>query len=536
MTSIVAPIFVQSVDAVLPQIADAVKQGADMIELRCDEANREIIEEILTRPEVRCKPIIATVRAKAEGGLFSGSEADRLNLILHACRLKPDYVDIEFDTWRKNPDFIGQAVPLLAEDPTDTSGRPKLILSNHDFSSRPADLQQRLTAMAEVSSACIIKAAYQAENLIDALEAFRLYEELPQTIRKPLVIIAMGEAGLITRILAAKYNAAFTFALPAGSATTAPGQPKITELIHTYRFRSQVRNSPVYGVIGWPVSHSVSPMIHNAGFHAAGLPGVYVPLPVEPEYEAFCATVTAMRALRDFNFRGASVTIPHKAHAARYLESSGGMLDETSARIGVINTLYFPSDGTVGGTNSDWHGAIEAMRAATGWNLTDLAFKRVAVLGAGGAARAMVAGFASLGATVVVYNRTLKRAQELAYEFNGKIGHVSAALLDEFARTNCCVVINCTPAGMFPHVKTIPVDDMTAINSSTVVFDTVYNPRRTRFLDLAAKQGAQTIEGLEMLVRQAVIQFEGFTGKSAPLRVMRVAAEAALERRLSLPP
>ena len=530
MTSIVAPIFVRSADAVLPQIAEAVKQGADMIELRCDEANHETIEAILTRPEARCKPIIVTVRAKAEGGLFSGNEADRLDLILHACRLKPDYVDVEFDTWRENPDFPAQAVPLLAKDATDPSGRPKLILSAHDFLSRPADLQQRLTAMAEIPSACLIKAAYHAKNLIDALEAFGLYEELPQTIRKPLVIIAMGEAGLITRILAAKYNAAFTFAVPAGSATTAPGQPTITELIRTYRFRSQVRNSPVYGVIGWPVSHSISPMIHNAGFQSAGCPGVYVPLPIEPEYEAFFSAVTALRGLRDFNLRGASVTIPHKAHAARYLENAGGVLDETSARIGVINTLYFPSDGTVGGTNSDWYGAIEAMRAATGWNLSDLAFKRVAVLGAGGAARAMVAGLASLGATVVVYNRTLKRAQELAYEFNGKIGHVSAALLNEFASTNCSVIINCTPAGMFPNVKTIPVDDMTAINSSTVVFDTVYNPRRTRFLDLSARQGAQTIEGLEMLVRQAVIQFEVFTGKTAPLGVMRVAAEAALAR------
>ena len=531
MTDIVAPIFVESVQAVLPQIADAVKQGADMIELRCDQANCAIIEALLARPDVRCKPIIVTIRTKAEGGLFTGSEADRLKLILDACRLKPEYVDIEYETWRNNPEFVAQAVPLLAKDPTDNSGRPKLILSTHDFSSRPADLPRRMKAMAEISSACIIKAAYQAENLVEALEAFRLYEELPKVISKPLVIIAMGEAGLVTRILASKYNAAFTFAIPTGSATTAPGQPTIADLIHTYHFKSQVRSAPVYGVMGWPVSHSISPMIHNAGFHAVGFPGVYVPLAVAPEYEAFCATLAAMRGLRDLNFRGASVTIPHKAHAARYLESSGGVLDETSARIGVINTLYFPSDGSVGGTNSDWYGAIEAVRAATGWKLTELALKRVAVLGAGGAARAMVAGMASLGATVVVYNRTLKRAQELAYEFNGKIGHVSAALLDEFSKTNCCVVINCTPAGMWPDVKAVPVDDLTVISSNMVVFYTVYNPRRTRFLDIAAKQGAQTIEGLEMLVRQAVIQFEGFTGKSAPLSVMRVAAEAALEHR-----
>ena len=531
MTSIVAPVFVRSVQAALPQVLAAIKQGADMLELRCDEAAREVVEEILARPDVRCKPTILTIRAKAEGGLFSGSESERLRLIQHACRLTPDYVDIEYDTWRKNPEFAAELLPLLAAADDHVSRKPKLILSNHDFSSRPADLQQRLLAMADITPVRIVKAAYQAQNLLDALEALRLYQELPKIISQSLVIIAMGEAGLITRILAAKYNAAFTFAVPAGSATTAPGQPTITDLIHTYRFKRQQRNWPLYGVIGWPVAHSISPMIHNAGFDSIDFSGVYVPLPVEPEYEAFRTAITAMRELPELNFCGASVTIPHKANAARYLQSHSGLLDDTSARIGVINTLYFPPHGPIRGTNSDWCGAIEALRVGTNWSLTDLAHKRVAVLGAGGAARAIVAGLATLGSTVIIYNRTLKRAQELAHEFNGNTGHVSAAQLDEFGATPCNVVINCTPAGMVPHVTTLPVNDIRAIDSSMVVFDTVYNPRRTRFLLVAGDRGAKTIEGLEMLLRQAVVQFEGFTGQSAPLGVMRIAAEAALDRK-----
>lgn len=531
MTNIVAPVFVRTVDAALPQIAAAVRQGADMIELRCDEADSETIASMLARPEVRSKPVIVTIRGRAEGGLFSGTEAERLSLIARACRFQPEYVDIEYDAWRQNPEFVAEMWPMLAEADDNGSGKPQLILSNHDFTARPADLRQRLLAMAGVKAARIIKAAYKAINLSDALEALRLYHELPKIIPQPLVLIAMGEPGLITRILAAKFNAAFTFAVSTGGDTTAPGQPTIAELMHIYRFKQQQRDWPVYGVIGWPVSHSISPMVHNAGFKAVNFPGVYVPLPVEPEYDAFDSTVTAMRELPEFNLRGVSVTIPHKAHAARYLESQGGMQDDTSARIGVINTIYFPEHGQISGTNSDWFGAIEAVRAGTGWNLTDMAQKRIAVLGAGGAARAIVAGFASLGATVVVYNRTVKRAQALAFEFNGKSGQVSAAQLDEFSPNCCNILINCTSAGMAPDVKSIALENPDVINSTMVVFDTVYNPRRTRLLSIAAERGAKTIEGMEMFLRQAMVQFEGFTGSASPLRIMRMAAEAALERK-----
>jgi 3-dehydroquinate dehydratase/shikimate dehydrogenase len=531
MTDIVAPIFVRSTQAALPQVVAAVNQGADMLELRCDEASGEAIADILARPEVRCKPVIVTIRAKAEGGLFSGSESERLRQILFACRLKPDYVDIEYDTWRQNADFVAEVLPLLAEAGKAASGKPKLILSNHDFSSRPINLKARLLAMAGIAAVQIVKAAYKAESLADALEALRLYQELPEQIRQPLVIIAMGEAGLITRLLAAKYAAAFTFAVPSGCAMTAPGQPTIKDLIHTYRFKKQRPDWPVYGVIGWPVAHSISPMIHNAGFDAVDVPGVYVPLPIAPEYQCFHSTVNALRELPALNLRGASVTIPHKANAAKFLLGHGGVLDDTSARIGVINTLYFPHGGPIRGTNSDWCGAIDALRDGMQWSLGDLVQRRIAVLGAGGAARAIVAGLATLGANVTIYNRTLKRAQELAHEFNGKTGSVSAAQLDELRRTKCNVIINCTPAGMSPHEHTVPIDDFHVIDSSMVIFDTVYNPRRTRLLDIAARRGAKTIEGLEMLLRQAVVQFEGFTGKPAPLSVMRVAAEAALDRK-----
>jgi 3-dehydroquinate dehydratase/shikimate dehydrogenase len=530
MTSIVAPIFVRTPDAALPQIAAAAQQGADMVELRCDEASEDTISVLLTNPEVRRKPVILTLRAPAEGGLGTDAESARLQRLIHACQFNPDYVDIEYNTWQANPQFVAQITPILAASTDDASGRPKLILSNHDFSTRPPGLRERLLAMARIKPACIIKAAYKAADLADALEALRLYQELPQTVSQSLVIIAMGEAGLITRLLAAKYNAAFTFAVPAGLATTAPGQPLIADLIKIYRFHQQQLNWPVFGVIGWPVSHSISPMIHNAGFQAIDFPGVYIPLPIAPEYGAFLQSLETMRRLPGLNLRGVSVTIPHKANAARYLAECGGEVDDTSGRIGVLNTLFFPANGIIKGTNSDWCGALDALQAGTGWSLSQLVGKKIAVLGAGGAARAIVAGLASVGASVVVYNRTLARAQELAFEFNGKAGPVVAASSTEFSRTQCQVVINCTPAGMTPHIMTLPMDDPSVIHAGMVVFDTVYNPRRTRLLEIAAARGAVTIEGLEMLLRQAAVQFAGFTHEHPPLAIMRMAGEGALQR------
>ncbi|MGC8623644.1 MAG: type I 3-dehydroquinate dehydratase [Phycisphaerae bacterium] len=529
MTDIVAPVFARTVAAALPRIAIAHQQGADMIELRCDEASGETIMALLAHPQIRIKPVIVTIRSKAEGGLFPGSELQRLALLAQTCRWQPDYIDIEYEAWRAHPEMVRKILPLLADRNDDRRGKPRLILSYHDLAARPADLRERLVAMAKIVPARIIKAAYQAANLPDALEALRLYHDLRETITQPLVLIAMGDAGLITRLLAAKYDAAFTFAVPFGDDTTAPGQPTIRDLMEIYRFKKQQRSWPVFGVAGWPVAHSISPVIHNAGFEAVDFAGLYVPLPIMPPYESFRGTVELLRQTPELNLQGLSVTIPHKANAARYVKDDGGTLDETSTRIGVINTVYFHENNQTRGVNSDWIGAINALRAGTGWNHNALARKHIAVVGAGGAARAIVAGLASLGVTVVIYNRTLQHAEELAAEFNGKTGQVWAAPLAQFFTTDCAVVINCTPAGMAPCTESLPVANPEVLHSGMVVFDTVYNPRRTRFLEIAAARGATIIEGLEMLLYQAVVQFEGFTGKPAPLKIMRAAAETALE-------
>ena len=287
----------------------------------------------------------------------------------------------------------------------------------------------------------------------------------------------------------------------------------------------------MFGVAGWPVGHSLSPHIHNAGFDATGTDGVYIPLPIRPEYEAFCAAIEAMRGVDGMNLRGLSVTIPHKENAFRYVTESKGTIDEISRSIGVINTVLWGAGGKLRGLNSDYSGALDALVTAWQGQRGDVRGKRIAVIGAGGAARAIVAALAAHGASVVVYNRTQEKAEALAREFGKEgQGNVVAGPWEELCDSRCEAYINCTPLGMHPNIKTSPIEGDPAWTEQTVVFDTVYNPLETKFLKLAKKKGAKTIPGTEMFVRQAAIQFREFTGKEAPVDLFRQVLLEALNR------
>ena len=136
MTDIVAPIFVRTVDAALPRIVEAYQQGADMIELRCDEASGETIRSLLVHPQIRIKPVLVTIRSRAEGGLFPGSEVERLRLLMQTCRWQPDYIDIEYETWRTHPEAVREILPLLADREDHHRGKPRLLPANRDITAR----------------------------------------------------------------------------------------------------------------------------------------------------------------------------------------------------------------------------------------------------------------------------------------------------------------------------------------------------------------------------------------------------------------
>lgn len=379
-----------------------------------------------------------------------------------------------------------------------------------------------------------------------------------------MIALAMGRFGLMSRVLAPKFGGFLTFASLRKQSTTAPGQPTVGELLNTYRFRSITAKTRVYGVIGDPVEHSMSPLVHNAGFEAIGsdswdvsgdkdggerapFDGVYLPLPVPKEYEHFKASLSALIDHPRLDFHGCSVTIPHKQHLVRFARDRMDGGDDHPWEIdalacGAANTLVITRDRVglpIGAKvmNTDAGAAAECLRGPLGIApAANFAGKRVVLVGAGGVARAIAAGLLSVGADVIVMNRTRGNAEAVVADLSASgltknSGSIAAADLTELAQTRCDALVNCTPMGMSggPASKESPisVEYLRKSSPDAVVMDTVYNPISTPLLEQAALAGFKTIDGVQMFVRQAGMQFEAWTGRAAPVSLFdRVCREA----------
>jgi 3-dehydroquinate dehydratase/shikimate dehydrogenase len=507
MTKIACPIFITADLDLEETFAAANDAGADWIELRCDQSSeKQMLEAIDESP----RPVIVTVRPTWEGGKYNGPENKRIGLLESAIEAGADFIDIELVALERDKKIL----PRL-QDAAEKSGT-RIIISHHDFAGRPKDVNdcmRRLSAFKNPGG--IRKLVWQAQSILCAIDALSM-------CNKDQLVIAMGEEGVISRILAKVANAPFTFGTIETGKESAPGQITIEKLRNLYRWEKQNPKSPVCGVVGWPVGHSVSPHIHNAGFDSINSDAVYVPLAIREDYNSFAAAIDALRKI--VALKGLSVTIPHKENALRYANENAATIDPIAAKLGVSNTLVF--DGKkIHATNTDYHGALDALLAAMNADRTALAGIEVAILGAGGAARAIVSALADAGAKVTIYNRTFERAQELAKTFS-----VNAEPWENLPAATPRIIINCTPLGMYPKINANPIDfdPGEKWNENTIVFDTVYNPLRTQLLKLAEKKGAKIATGLEMLIRQAAVQFKLFTGKEAPINLFREVAKKPL--------
>lgn len=499
--------MVDSVDAALAQAATAAERGADLVEFRVDRMpDPARVAELVTRSPLPC---ILTCRPTWEGGEYAGEDGPRLDVFAAALAQPrpPAYLDVELVAYERDEAFADRIHAMLHASP-DTG----LILSSHDFKTRPPDLLQRGDAMRQATACRVIKLAWRARSLRDNLEAM----ELPGMFAQPTIALCMGEFGLPSRVLAGKCGAFLTFAGLDDQTVTAPGQVGVATLKSLYRWDKVGPQTSVYGVVGWPVGHSLSPHLHNAGFDATGYDGVYLPMPVPPEYEHFKATLSAWLDEPGLRFQGASVTVPHKENLLRFVREMGGEVEPLAARIGAANTLTVRGDGKPYASNTDYAAALHAVCDAMGITPDGLTGRRVAVIGAGGAARAVVAAFATHGASVVIYNRTLEKAEQLAALCEGLPGKVVAAGMGHLCKSCCEVFINCTPIGMHPNVDETPIPDWPKVTDRTVVFDTIYNPLQTRLLREARAAGCTVISGVEMFTRQAAAQFEQWTGQPAP--------------------
>ena len=530
MTYLCAAIHVdarEDVSLALERGAQAREAGARLIEWRLDALAEDpdgvsAIQRLLEQSPL---PAIATIRAEEEGGTWDGEEAERISILeaIGTGPHPPRYIDLELGSWQRSAN-LRQKVRLAIEHEAQVRDmNTRLILSSHDFADRPQDLMSRVAAMGESDACAVTKIVWGARSLRDNLEAFDLLRDRV----KPTIALCMGEFGLMSRILAPKFGGFLTFAAVEKGGGTAPGQPTIEELKTTYRFDSIDRDTRVYGVVGWPVSHSRGPQLHNAGFDAIDFNGVYLPMPVREEWEQFKATLLSMIEHPGLDFRGCSVTLPHKTHLVRLVEEAGGSIDDAVRRIGAANTLVVDDDGGLHCLNTDAPAAVAALAEGMGIEVSELSGKRIAVLGAGGVARAVVAGLHDAGAKVVVVNRTRSRAEELVADLDVGDGRISVGNEDELACGCFHAFVNCTSVGMEggPAADESPLPDDVVLDDAVTVFDTVYAPARTPMLAEAESRGARVVPGLEMFIRQAMLQFEAWTGQ----KVERAVLERAIK-------
>lgn len=515
MTRLCVAIFVESVEQAKRDIATAIEAGADTIELRLDDfreqpAAREIVGAFR-------REFILTCRPTWEGGRSAASDKNRVEFLTGIVPTdKSTLLDLELVTVQRR----GIA---------DVENR--LIVSAHDFDGRPAKLTNLFASLNEVPAE-VTKIVWTARTVRDNLEAF----ELLQHRQKPTIALCMGEAGLISRLLAKKFGAYLTFASLTADSGTAPGQVSIRDMKRLYRWDAIGPRTKVYGVVASPVAHSMSPAIHNAAFDRTGHDGVYLPLLVNPGYESFKAFMESFLHFDGLDLSGLSVTLPHKENALRYLKEKGADVEPLAERIGAVNTIIINRDGggapALRGINTDYGAILDSITEKLNITREELAGYRVAVIGAGGTGRTAVAALAHYGATVAVYNRTKDRADALAAEFDGHTGKVVAARMEKLCDSCCQVYVNTTSVGMHPNVDASPLgDDPPAFTADTLVFDTIYNPPKTKLLRHAEAKGVKTIGGIEMFVRQAAAQFEAWTGTRAPTDVMR----RVVEERLGIP-
>ncbi len=469
-----------------------VTQGAKLVELRLDYINGQVnLKRLLAE---RPCPVVIAIRREADGGKWRGTEDERQMLLRAAIVDGVDYVDLEEDA----------AVAIRRY------GKTKRIISHHDFRQTPDDLTGLYNRLAALD-ADVIKIATMANSPQDNLRMLRMVE----AAKIPTVGMCMGDLGTPSRILCGRFGSPFSYASFHQERLLAPGQLSFEEMTNVYRYDSIDRETTIYGLIADPIGHSLSALVHNAALQKAGLNAVYVPFRVPAEHlDPFLVTA------RELGIRGLSVTIPHKEAVLRRTTK----FDPAVKGIGAANTLVFEGDDVIG-YNTDYRAAMDSLERAVHSQKSlagGLQGKKVLLLGAGGAARALAFGLKRAGAQILIASRTYRRAQLLA-----KALECDAVDWDNRHGMTPQIIVNCTPVGMHPNVDESPYDKI-RLHSAMVVFDTVYNPENTLLIKDARNAGCTVVTGVEMFVRQASLQFKLFTGLDSPWEVMRDTLKRAI--------
>ncbi len=474
--------------ALIDEWKAAAEAGVDLVELRIDCLRREPdLKRILAS---RPTPCVFTIRRGVDGGLWRGPEEKRQRLIREAIVAGVDFVDVELDIAREIRRF----------------GKTRRIISYHNLKQTPAELQD-LAEQAEEMDADVVKVACRGHSILDAVKVLQVAAKM----ETPTVAISMGEVGSFTRVLGAKYGAPFTYANFNVDRSFAAGMLHYDALRRDYAYDQVDAQTEVYAVIGDPIGHSLSPPIHNAAFRQLGLNKVMVPIAMPAG-----RLKASLDEVAWLGIKGYSITIPHKQAVLPLLNAADGAVERT----GACNTMIVKEDGSRVGYNTDYRAAMDSLEAAFGGPATDggispLSGKQVVILGAGGVARPIGFGLLRRGAGVTLANRTEENATKLAEELGCRTVNWSsrASLIAD-------IFINCTPVGMHPNLDDTPMPPA-GFRPGMTVMDTVYHPENTMFLKLARERECKTVSGVDMFLGQAAIQFGLYTGREAPVELMR---------------
>jgi 3-dehydroquinate dehydratase/shikimate dehydrogenase len=447
---------------------------ADWIELRLD-----CFDEVPDNLEELKRPLILTFRPAEQGGYRELTREERLRFWSSAPRGETVWWDIEEDL-----------VHDLAPDWS------RVIVSHHDFSSVPERLEEIYERLAQTLAA-VIKIAVQANDILDCLLLFKLLDRARSEGRE-IIAIAMGNAGIATRVLGPSRGSFLTYGALDDARTTAPGQVNARKLRTLYHIDTIDSETMICGLVGLPVMHSISPRIHNMAFLEEKLNGVYLPFEVRDAVQFFKRMVRPRTRELNWNLRGLSITAPHKQTVMECLDS----IDPDAKDIGAVNTVVVEGDRLLG-YNTDASGFIAPLLR----RFTSLHDARVAIIGAGGAARAVIWALQRQNANVTLFARNVPKAQSLADLFR-----ISCMSLNDASFAGYDLVINTTPVGSGACINQSPVT-REQLSGSRCVYDLIYNPRETLLLREAHEAGCETLGGLEMLVAQAGLQFELWTGR-----------------------
>jgi 3-dehydroquinate dehydratase/shikimate dehydrogenase len=431
---------------------------------------------------------IATCRRSEAGGKFSGSISRQITRLVLAAASGCAWCDLEIETAEK------LSTPTLRK----TLGEVRLIVSAHDFRRTPARLGQ-LRRRLEATGADLVKMALFTRNYRELVRLLRAAHG-----RKNVVVAPMGEVGLPGRVLALREGSALAFA--AAGPPTAPGQLTLEEMQSLFRADQHDRQTRLYGVIGDPIGHSLSPLLHNTGFAHRKVNAVFVPFLVRDLGDF-------LKAVRTLGVAGFGVTLPYKQQILRHLDEC----DPLAQEIGAVNTVVCQGE-KLSGSNTDHLGLLRALERRV-----SLAGSRVLIYGAGGAGR--TAGFvlARAGSHVFFCARRPESARRAARALGAEAIERKALRDEEFD-----VIVNTTPIGMYPQADASPLEP--AELRCRLVFDLIYRPLRTRLLQLAERRGIATLSGAEMFLAQGIAQWELWTGEKAPEAPMRAEVMAALAR------